>query len=145
MKAKLFFLSAVMILTSAVAAYAHHSFAAAYFEDQIQQIEGDIAVIQYRNPHTFLHVDAKNEAGVVTVNDVDVSGDLKTAAVFISILGNADQQKRGMALLAQHRPRIQDMMARSVVLKYTPKLRFVLDESVARGNKVLQIIETRTK
>ena len=86
-----------------------------------------------------------NEAGVVTVNDVDVSGDLKTAAVFISILGNADQQKRGMALLAQHRPRIQDMMARSVVLKYTPKLRFVLDESVARGNKVLQIIEELEK
>jgi ribosome-binding factor A len=86
-----------------------------------------------------------NEAGVVTVNDVDVSGDLKTAAVFISILGNADQQKRGMALLAQHRPRIQDLMARSVVLKYTPKLKFLLDDSVARGNKVLQIIEELEK
>ncbi|HEY1490723.1 MAG TPA: 30S ribosome-binding factor RbfA [Verrucomicrobiae bacterium] len=86
-----------------------------------------------------------NEAGVVTVNDVDVSGDLKTAAVFISILGNADQQKRGMALLAQHRPRIQDMMARAVVLKYTPKLKFLLDDSVVRGNKVLQIIEELEK
>jgi ribosome-binding factor A len=65
--------------------------------------------------------------------------------VFISILGNADQQKRGMALLAQHRPRIQDLMARAVVLKYTPKLRFVLDDSVLRGNKVLQIIEELEK
>jgi ribosome-binding factor A len=86
-----------------------------------------------------------NEAGVVTVNDVDVSGDLKTAVVFISILGNAEQQKRGMALLAQHRPRIQDLMARAVVLKYTPKLKFVLDDSVVRGNKVLQIIEELEK
>ena len=86
-----------------------------------------------------------NEAGVITVNDVDVSGDLKTAVVFISVLGNAEQQKRGAAVLEQHRPRIQDMMARAVVLKYTPKLRFVLDDSVVRGNKVLQIIEELEK
>ena len=82
-----------------------------------------------------------SEAGLVSVNDVDVAGDLKSATVFISIFGNADQQKRGLALLTQHRVRIQRLMARSVVLKYTPKLRFVTDDSVVRGNKVLQIIE----
>jgi len=86
-----------------------------------------------------------NEVGVITVNDVDVAGDLKTAVVFVSILGNADQQKRGAAALEQHRPRIQDIMARAVVLKYTPKLRFVLDDSVLRGNKVLKIIEELEK
>ena len=85
------------------------------------------------------------EAGLVTVNDVDVAGDLKSATVFISILGNADQQKRGIAALAQHRPRIQDLMSRAVVLKYTPKLRFVLDDSVVRGNRVLEIIEELEK
>jgi ribosome-binding factor A len=37
------------------------------------------------------------------------------------------------------------MMARAVVLKYTPKLRFLLDDSVVRGNKVLQIIEELEK
>ena len=36
-------------------------------------------------------------------------------------------------------------MARAVVLKYTPKLRFVLDDSVVRGNRVLQIIEELEK
>jgi ribosome-binding factor A len=82
-----------------------------------------------------------SEAGLVTVNDVDVAGDLKSATVYISILGKTDQQKRGFAFLEKQRPRIQDLMARAVVLKYTPKLRFVLDDSVVRGNKVLQIIE----
>ena len=85
------------------------------------------------------------EAGLVTVNDVDVAGDLKSATVFISILGNADQQKRGFALLAQQRLRIQDLMSRAVVLKYTPKLRFVVDDSVVRGNRVLAIIEELEK
>ena len=46
------------------------------------------------------------EAGLVTVNDVDVAGDLKSARVFVSILGSPDQQKRGFEMLSQHRPRI---------------------------------------
>ena len=86
-----------------------------------------------------------SEAGLVSVNDVDPAGDLKSATVFISILGNADQQKRGLALLTQHRARIQGLVARAVVLKYTPTLRFVTDESVVRGNRVLQIIEELEK
>lgn len=85
------------------------------------------------------------EAGLVSVNDVDPAGDLKSATVFVSILGNADQQKRGLAMLTQHRARIQGLVARAVVLKYTPTLRFVIDDSVIRGNRVLEIIEELEK
>ncbi len=85
------------------------------------------------------------EAGLVTVNDVDLTGDLRSATVFTSILGTAEQQKRGLALLAQSRPRIQDLVAKSVILKYTPRLRFVMDDSVVRGNRVLKIIEELDK
>ena len=86
-----------------------------------------------------------SEAGLVTVNDVDVSGDLHSAAVFVSILGNADQQKRGLGLLAKHRKRIQAQVSRAVILKYIPKLRFVMDDSVLRGNRVLQILDELEK
>jgi ribosome-binding factor A len=86
-----------------------------------------------------------SEAGLVTVNDVDVSGDLHSAIVFISILGNAEQQKRGLTLLVRNRKRIQGLVARAVVLKYTPTLRFMIDDSVVRGNRVLEIIEQLEK
>lgn len=86
-----------------------------------------------------------SEAGLVTVNDVDVAGDLHSAIVFISILGTAEQQKRGLAMLTQHRKRIQGLVGRSVVLKYTPTLKFLVDDSIARGNRVLQIIEELEK
>jgi len=82
-----------------------------------------------------------SEAGLITVTDVDVAGDLHSAVVFISILGNKDQQKRGWSLLARHRKRIQGLVGRAVVLKYTPTLRFLLDDSIVRGNRVLGIIE----
>ena len=86
-----------------------------------------------------------SEAGLISVNDVDCAGDLKSAVVYITILGNADQQKRGLALLTEHRARIQGLMARSVVLKYTPTLRFLVDDSLVRGNRVMQIIEELEK
>ena len=86
-----------------------------------------------------------SEAGLITVNDVDLAGDLKSATVFISILGNPDQQKRGFQLLNEHRVRIQGFIGRAVVLKYTPKLKFAFDDSIVRGNRVLQIIEELEK
>lgn len=82
-----------------------------------------------------------HEAGLVSVNDVNVAGDLRSALVFVSILGTNEQQKRGFALLEENRHRIQDLVARAVVLKYFPILKFVLDDSVVRGNRVLQIID----
>jgi ribosome-binding factor A len=86
-----------------------------------------------------------SEAGLISVNDVDVAGDLKSAMVYISILGNPDQQKRGFQLLNEHRIRIQGFIGKAVVLKYTPKLKFAFDDSIVRGNRVLQIIEELEK
>jgi ribosome-binding factor A len=81
------------------------------------------------------------DAGVISVNDVDLSGDLRNARVFISVLGNVEQQRTGLGLLQKNRARIQGLVAKEVILKYTPHLRFAVDDSVERGNRVLKIIE----
>jgi ribosome-binding factor A len=86
-----------------------------------------------------------NECGLISVNDVDVAGDLKSAIVFISIFGNAEQQKRGIQMVNDHRVRIQGLVAKAVVLKFTPTLKFMFDDSITRGNRVLQIIEELEK
>jgi ribosome-binding factor A len=85
------------------------------------------------------------QAGLVTVNDVDVAGDLKTAKVFLGLLGTTEQKKTALDLLHKNRARIQSLVAKTVVLKYTPKLKFVVDESIDRGNRVLSIIEELEK
>ena len=86
-----------------------------------------------------------SQVGLITVNDVDVAGDLHSALVFISILGSPDQQKRGFSLLRRHRKRIQSLVSRAVVLKYTPTLRFMMDDSLVRGNRVLGILDELEK
>ena len=88
---------------------------------------------------------AASDVGLITVNDVVPAGDLKSAVVYVSILGNADQQKRGLLKLNDARIRIQALVARAVVLKYTPLLKFVADDTIVRGNRVLQIIEELEK
>jgi len=86
-----------------------------------------------------------NDVGLITVNDVEMGGDLRSAVVFITILGNADQQKRGLQVLEQNRIRIQGLVANAVVLKYTPTLKFIVDDSIVRGNRVLQILDELAK
>lgn len=88
------------------------------------------------------HVD---DVGLITVNDIDVGGDLKSAVVFISVFGNSTQQKTALSKLEASRIHLQGMMAKAVVLKFTPTLKFVVDDSIVRGNRVLQIIEELEK
>ena len=82
------------------------------------------------------------DGGMITVNDVELSKDLQMATVYV---GHHRQRrprsKQGMELLQKERKRIQGLVGRAVVLKYTPQLRFVLDDSVSRGNRVLEILD----
>src|SRR5204862_5573788 len=58
-------LVAAAALLSGIQLYAHHSFAATYFEDKQQTIEGDLVQFMFRNPHSFVHIEAKDEKGQV--------------------------------------------------------------------------------
>ena len=54
---------AAAALLSGIQLYAHHSFAATYFEDKQQTVEGDLVQFLFRNPHSFVHVGGKDEKG----------------------------------------------------------------------------------
>jgi ribosome-binding factor A len=79
-------------------------------------------------------------AGLITVNAVETAPDLQSATVFVGIIGNATQRKAAIPLLEAARVRIQSLMAADVVLRYTPVLRFLRDDSIERGNRVLDIL-----
>lgn len=81
------------------------------------------------------------QGGVISVNEVILSGDLQSAKVFVSLIGTPEQQRRGLDLLEAGRGVVQGQLAHAVVLKYTPHLRFVVDDSIARGDRVLGILD----
>ena len=54
---------ALLATLAGVAAQAHHSFTATYFEDRTVTIEGKLLQFMFRNPHSFVHVQAPDENG----------------------------------------------------------------------------------
>ena len=79
------------------------------------------------------------EGALVTINHVEVTSDLKSAHVFVSVLGAA-----GAGVINQleaHRAALQSALAKHVVLKYTPHLIFHLDDSIERGTRIIKIMQ----
>jgi hypothetical protein len=74
MKLKLFASVLVVALLAASQARAHHSFAAAYFEDKTMQIEGKLVQFQFRNPHSFIQLEVKDEKGQVVRWSIEWGG-----------------------------------------------------------------------
>ena len=81
------------------------------------------------------------EAALVTVQQVDITPDLKHAHVFVSVIGSDDQARASMAKLHDNRKSLQHLLSKRVVLKYTPQLHFKLDDSIVRGTRIISILE----
>jgi ribosome-binding factor A len=79
------------------------------------------------------------EDALVTINHVDVTPDLKSAHVYVSVLGKGRQS--AIKTLEDNRTMLQADLSRHVVLKYTPHLNFHLDDSVERGARVIEILQ----
>jgi len=77
---------------------------------------------------------------LVTINQVDVTPDLKNGHVFVSVLGKGSPAAV-IETLDKNRTQLQAELAKKVVLKYTPHLIFHLDDSTERGARVIKILQ----
>ena len=64
-RAMLALVIAAAAVVSGGRAYAHHSFAATYFEDKTEKIEGKLVQFLFRNPHSFVQVESEDDKGQV--------------------------------------------------------------------------------
>ncbi len=83
--------------------------------------------------------DFEFDGSLVTVNAVEVSQDLKDARVFVGVLGG-----RGEAVinrLNRNHGFIQGRVMKRVILKNTPVLSFVGDQSVERGVDMVNLLD----
>ena len=63
MKSKIISLIVIGTLAGGVGAYAHHSFAGTYVEDQLIRIEGKVVEFNIRNPHSYISIEVKQKDG----------------------------------------------------------------------------------
>ena len=78
---------------------------------------------------------------VISVTDVEVSGDLRHAKVFVSILTDDDDYKvELMTLLMSYEVKIRKEVAQRIKLRYVPEIKLKLDESLERGTHMTSLL-----
>ena len=79
--------------------------------------------------------------GLITVTGVSCGRDLHDATVRVSVFGEASLRAKALRHLQGKARRFQAMINREVRLKFTPRLTFQLDMSLAKGDEVLAILD----
>ncbi len=77
----------------------------------------------------------------ITVTEVSTSADLKYAKVFISQIGSEEEKQETLKALASASGFLRRELARHLKLRYIPLLSFQWDDSIERGNHLLQLID----
>ena len=99
--------------------------------DQLQRELAEIIRLELKDPR----------AGLITVTGLDLTSDFAYAKVFVSVFGEAEAQQASLAVLRRASGFLRSQLARRISIHQTPQLRFLLDESIERGSRVLDILD----
>jgi ribosome-binding factor A len=78
--------------------------------------------------------------GFASITHVEVSGDLRHAKVFVSVMGSEEEQAASIKGLKHASGYLRHELAERIVLRYMPELVFKLDTSIEEGSRVLELI-----
>jgi len=78
---------------------------------------------------------------MTSVVAVEVAPDLKHAKVYISVLGDEESRKATLAGLRSAAPFIRGQLARTINLRNTPELTFIMDQSIEYGVNMSKLID----
>lgn len=96
-----------------------------------------------REVSQMLLTDIKDDrvgAGMVSVTDVDVSGDLQHAKIFVSIYGTPEAKAETMAGLKAATGFVRSELGQRIRLRRTPEIVFLEDNSLERGDRILSLL-----
>jgi ribosome-binding factor A len=79
--------------------------------------------------------------GFVTVTSVETSPDLRTAKVFVSVLGSEAEREATLAGLRSSHGVIQSRIAAETRMKRTPTLTFHYDETIEQGMRISRLLD----
>ncbi len=80
----------------------------------------------------------------ITVTEVATSADLKYARVFVSRIGSAEEKQETLSALVSASGFFRRELAKHLKLRYIPVLSFQWDDSIERGDHLLQLIDKIT-
>jgi ribosome-binding factor A len=97
-------------------------------------------LIQMELSQLILHRVKDPRMGFVTITHVNVTPDLRSAAVFYSALGDQKARKETQIALEKSSGFLQREIGTALQLRYTPKLKFLYDDSLDRGLEIDRVL-----
>lgn len=88
----------------------------------------------------IMQSDGVNPA-LFTVTSVNCAKDMHDATVRVSVFGTPPERHRAFRHLVRHAHEFQSAINNEVRMKFTPRLRFVMDESLEKGDRVLAALD----
>ena len=79
-------------------------------------------------------------AGMISVTEVEVTPDLSTARIFVSMLAPEEARQKALQALTHSAGFIRHELAPRLGLREMPELRFLLDTSIERGARVEELL-----
>nr|CAD1820611.1 unnamed protein product [Ananas comosus var. bracteatus] len=80
-------------------------------------------------------------SSLTTISDVEVSGDLQVVKVYVSVFGDERGREVAIAGLKAKAKYVRSELGRRMKLRLTPEIRFIEDDSLERGSRVLAILD----
>jgi ribosome-binding factor A len=86
--------------------------------------------------------DAALSTALISITDVETSPDLRVAKVYFSVYGDDDVIKETHAHLKRASGFLHRNLKERLDLRYTPNLEFILDPSLARGDRIMRLMRS---
>ena len=78
---------------------------------------------------------------VISVTDAEISPDLSTARIFVSICGDETVRQEIMTVLKEAEPKIRTLVGQRIRLRVTPRIEIRYDDSLERGSRITQLLD----
>ena len=79
--------------------------------------------------------------GLLSITATEVTRDLSRATVFISLLGEEEDQERATKILNEESSALRHELSRTLNLRHTPEIKFRYDLSIERGARLSRLID----
>lgn len=80
-------------------------------------------------------------SSLTTISDVEVSSDLQVVKVYVSVFGDERGREVAISGLKSKSKYVRSELGKRMKLRLTPEIRFIEDDSIERGNRVIAILD----
>lgn len=104
--------------------------------------EDQLSGVITRELSDLIHTRMKDpRIGFASITGVELSHDLRYAKVYVSVLGTSQEQRETMRGLGSAKGFLRHELAQRLTIRHVPEIAFHLDESIARGARVMDLLK----